>query len=197
MKIALSFSGGKDSCLALYRLQQQGYDVSCLITTIWQEKQETVAHGEKLDQIEKQAERIGIPVHFIKTDFTEYTQDFVRTLQDLKKNNKIDSVAFGDIYLEGHREWGEQVAEKAGVAPIYPLWTDQHEVLDLLREFVASKFQARVIKVDNTKLPESWIGRLIDESFITDISKKDVCPLGESGEYHTTVFGGPIFNDLV
>ncbi|GGB61587.1 ATP pyrophosphatase [Lentibacillus populi] len=197
MKVALSFSGGKDSCLALYRLEQQGYHVVSLITTIWKEKQETVAHGEKLERIKKQAERIGIPVHFIETDFAGYTEDFVRTLKDLKTKYEIDSVAFGDIYLEGHREWGEQVAEKADVAPIYPLWTEKHKVLDLLREFVALKFQARVIKVDNTKLPENWVGRLVDESFIADISGKDVCPLGESGEYHTTVFDGPIFRKQV
>lgn len=197
MKVALSFSGGKDSCLALYRLQQQGYHVVCLLTTVWQGGQETVAHGEKLGRIEKQAESIGIPVHFMETDFKAYTQDFVHQLKDLKTMYGIDSVAFGDIYLEGHREWGEQMAQQADVAPIYPLWTDQNDVLYLLKQFVALEFQARVIKVDREKLPKSWVGRLVDESFIDDISGKDVCPLGESGEYHTAVDGGPIFRSPV
>ncbi|MEN1968673.1 diphthine--ammonia ligase [Lentibacillus sp. N15] len=197
MKVVLSFSGGKDSCYALYRLQQQGYEVACLLTTVWQVEKETVAHGQKLEKIERQAEQIGIPVHFMETDFKQYTDDFIQKLNELQAIYQIDGVAFGDIYLEGHRQWGEQMAIQAGLKPIYPLWTDQHQVLDLLKEFVALNFQARVIKVDPEKLPENWVGRLLDESFINDISKKDVCPMGESGEYHTTVIDGPIFRELV
>lgn len=193
MKIALSFSGGKDSCLAVYRLQKQGYEVSCLITTVWRESNETVAHGEKLEHIEKQAASIGIPVHFIETDFKTYTANFTETLKTLKAQDQMKGIAFGDIYLEGHREWGEQVAKQAGLEAIYPLWTDQQHVQDLLKQFVALGFQARVIKVDPDKLPESWVGRLVDESFINDIRMKNVCPMGESGEYHTAVFDGPIF----
>src|SRR5699024_9715292 len=97
MKIALSFSGGKDSCFALYRLQQQGYQVVCLLTTVEQENQETVAHGEKLDHMEQQAERIGIPVHFIKTDFKHYTDNFVFHLNRMKEKYGIEGIAFGDI----------------------------------------------------------------------------------------------------
>lgn len=192
-QVALSFSGGKDSCLALYKLQQKNVKVSCLITTIWEKSQETVAHDETWEKITALAMSIGIPIHFIETDFETYTEDFVRNLEELKEQFNIDGIAFGDIYLDGHREWGEQVALKAGLEPLYPIWTKQEEVLDLLHEVVDEDFKARVIKVDQTKLPESWVGRVLDETFISDIQQKDVCPMGESGEYHTAVFDGPIF----
>ncbi|UJL47339.1 diphthine--ammonia ligase [Virgibacillus sp. NKC19-16] len=192
-KIALSFSGGKDSCLALYRLQEQNMEVSCLVTTVWKEKQKTVAHDEKLDRIKAQAESFNIPEHFIETDFDTYTHDFVETLKELKRLYNIDAVAFGDIYLEGHREWGEQVAEAAGLKALYPLWSKKEDAPDLLREFVSLDFKAVVIRVDDAKLPKEWVGRKLDEAFIQDIREQDVCPMGESGEYHTTVFDGPIF----
>ncbi|WP_174616026.1 diphthine--ammonia ligase [Virgibacillus ihumii] len=192
-KVALSFSGGKDSCFTLYRLQENGIEVTCLLTTIWQKSGITVAHDEKREQIEKQAERAGIPVYFIKTDFSVYTEDFVSAVENLKVRYGIDGVAFGDIYLEGHREWGEQVASLAGVEAVYPLWTKQENMMQLLHEVIATGFKAKVIKVDSERLPESWTGRLVDSEFADEIARYNVCPMGESGEYHTTVLDGPIF----
>lgn len=192
-QVALSFSGGKDSCLALYKLQQQNSNVSCLITTVWKQSQETVAHDENREKLQAQASSIGIPIHFIETDFKTYTTDFVWNLEVLKNKYQIEAIAFGDIYLDGHREWGEQVAEKAGLESMYPIWTKQEKVLDLLHEVVDVGFKAQVIKVDQTKLPANWVGRVLDESFIREIQQKDVCPMGESGEYHTAVYDGPIF----
>ncbi|MBP1970553.1 uncharacterized protein (TIGR00290 family) [Virgibacillus natechei] len=192
-KVALSFSGGKDSCLALYQLQEQNIDVACLVTTVWKRNQQTVAHDEKRDRIKDQAESFNIPVHFIETDFDTYKTDFVETLKELKRLFAIDGVAFGDIYLKGHREWGEEVAKEAELKAFYPLWSKKADALDLLREFVLLDFKAEVIKVDATKLPQEWVGRRLDEAFIQAIMQQDVCPMGESGEYHTTVFDGPVF----
>lgn len=192
-RVTLSFSGGKDSCLALYQLQQEGIDVVCLVTTVLKQSMETVAHDEKLERIEAQARRLNIPVYFIETDFSTYQVDFIKALKEINEKFHIDGIAFGDIYLQGHRDWGEQVADLAGLKALYPLWTPQENVISLLREFVSLDFTARVIKVDPLKLSKNWVGRLIDHSFITDILKKDVCPMGESGEYHTYVEDGPIF----
>lgn len=192
--VVLSFSGGKDSCLALYELQQQGINVACLITTVLKENQETVAHNEKLERIEAQAHCFNIPVHFIETEFNTYTDDFVHHLQEVKNKYQLDGAAFGDIYLEGHLKWGEQVTEKAGLEAIYPLWTKQENVVALLYRFIELGFKAEIIKVDETKLPENWVGRQVDESFMEDILLKDVCPMGESGEYHTYVYDGPTFD---
>lgn len=192
-QVALSFSGGKDSCFALYKLQQQNIKVSCLVTTIWGKSQETVAHDEKREKITEKAKSIGIPVHFMDSDFDTYSEDFVHNLNVLKNQYSINGIAFGDIYLDGHREWGEQVAEQAGLEPIYPIWTNQENVLNLLQEVVDLGFKAKVIKVDKTKLPADWVGRILDQKFIKDICQKDVCLMGESGEYHTTVYDGPIF----
>jgi uncharacterized protein (TIGR00290 family) len=194
LNVALSFSGGKDSCLALYQLQQQGIDVVCLLTTIWKDSLQTVAHDEALELIEGQAKRLNIPVHFVETDFSTYREDFVNALHNVKENFRIDGIAFGDIYLQGHREWGEAVADSAGLQALYPLWTAQENAAAMLHHFVALGFSAKVIKVDETKLPTCWIGRLLDMELIGAILTKDVCPMGESGEYHTHVYDGPIFN---
>lgn len=192
-KTALSFSGGKDSIFALYHLQQQRVPVITLITTVWKDSQKSVAHDETLERLEQQASRLNIPVEWIETDFDNYTTDFEEKLKELKVVKGIENIAFGDIYLEGHREWGEKLAANTGLKPLYPLWRKQEESAELLYEYVHAGFKSKITKVDATKLPKSWLGREIDESFIKDILTYDVCPLGESGEYHTYVYDGPTF----
>lgn len=191
--IALSFSGGKDSCLALYQLQKKGHKISCLFTTVWKENNKTIAHEDSIREIEAQANRLQIPIHFIYTNMEEYEKDFIKTLRELKKQYQLTAVAFGDWYLEGHIMWGIKQAEHIGLRALYPLRAPESEMLEQLRNFVRLGFKAKVIKVDEEKLPESWVGRIIDESFIEDIQKYDVCPMGEHGEYHTRVIDGPIF----
>lgn len=192
-RVALSFSGGKDSNLALYYLLKEGLNVVSLVTTTYKEKGETVAHDEPLNKIENQADELGIPITFIQTDFDSYRVNFIEKLMQLKEEAQIDTIAFGDIYLEGHREWGEQLAHEAGLHAYYPLWDKQENVGKMLQEFVDLGFKADIIKVDEAKLPSHWIGRELDQSFIDDILKRDVCPMGESGEYHTFVSDGPTF----
>ena len=119
--IALSFSGGKDSMFALHRLLEQGNTVVCLITTVWSKSGETVAHGEKLDRLEDQAARLNIPIEWVVTDFENYTADYKRKLEEIKKVYQIEGIGYGDIYLEGHREWGEKLAESVDLKAYYPL----------------------------------------------------------------------------
>lgn len=197
-KVALSFSGGKDSCLALYHLMKEGLEVVTLFTTVWKESQETMAHGEKLHRIEKQAEQLGIPVTFIETTFTSYKKDFVKKLKALKADLHIDTVAFGDIYLEGHREWGVNVAAEAGLTAYYPLWTERENVVAMLENFVDLGFKAEIIKVAEEKVSPQWVSHLLDDSFIQYVLQiENICPMGESGEYHTFVYDGPIFHQPV
>lgn len=196
-RVALSFSGGKDSCLALYRLLNEQVEVVTLLTTVWKDKQETVAHGEHLDLMAEQARQLNIPITFIETTFTTYQDDFEQTLQAIKQKVAIDTVAFGDIYLEGHREWGENLAHSVGLKAYYPIWSRQEYVGALLNEFVDLGFKARIVKVDETKLPVEWVGRELDHTLVqalTERQSKEVCAMGESGEYHTFVYDGPIFN---
>src|SRR5690625_582026 len=126
-RVALSFSGGKDSCFALHKLQEKNIEIACLFTTIWKKNQKTVAHEEERTRIIAQGKSLNIPVHFIETDFEDYREDFVHNLQELKNRYALDGVAFGDIYLEGHREWGEGIAKDVDLEAVYPLWTRSEE----------------------------------------------------------------------
>ncbi|WP_066383541.1 Dph6-related ATP pyrophosphatase [Neobacillus mesonae] len=196
-RIVVSWSGGKDGCLALHTLIELGYEVVSLVTTAPKELGRTFGHGERTEMITLQGEALSIPVHFIECTFDSYTEQFIQDLKDLKNHYQISGIAFGDLYLDGHREWGEKVADAAGVEAIYPLWTKQEEALESLEKFVHSGYQAIVIRIREDILDESWLGRIIDDSFVRNIQQTTSCPMGESGEYHTYVFDGPLFSKKI
>jgi diphthine-ammonia ligase len=198
MNIAVSWSGGKDGCMALHRLIEQGYSVQFLFTTLPSDiNGRTFGHGEKAESIKLQGEALGIPVEFIQCSFKTYTEDVKTALVKLTNKYGLQAIAFGDLYLQEHRDWGENVSKELALDAIYPLWMQENEALDALRAFVNSGYKATVIRVRDEILPESWLGREVDETFFKDIQKEDACPMGEAGEYHTFVYDGPLFKKSI
>ncbi|MDN4524468.1 diphthine--ammonia ligase [Fictibacillus fluitans] len=189
----LSWSGGKDACMVLDQLTSQGYQVVCLITTVPKEIGRTFGHGERTELIQAQADAIGIPLEWISCSFDSYTEDFISSLQSLKNKYEVDGVAFGDLYLDEHREWGENTAEQAGLLSGFPLWMKKEEAGAALKAFVDSGYKAKVIRISNRKLDENWLGREVDVSFLNEIVETGICPMGEAGEYHSYVYDGPLF----
>ncbi|KZN98151.1 diphthine--ammonia ligase [Bacillus badius] len=192
-RIALSWSGGKDSCMALERLVAAGYEVVLLVTTVPQELNRTFAHGEKIEMIEQQSDSLSIPVHFIRCSLNAYTETFIEDLVQLKSRYGLDGIAFGDIYLEGHRQWGEDVAAAAGLEALYPLWCRPEDSVNLLTAFIELGYKAAVIRIRKDVLDDSWLGKELDQNFLKAIQQQTVCPLGENGEFHTFVWDGPLF----
>ncbi|MDQ0220459.1 diphthine--ammonia ligase [Peribacillus cavernae] len=198
MNIAISWSGGKDGCIALHRLIEQGHSVKCLFTTLPEDIDgRTFGHGEKAESIKLQAKALGIPVEFIGCSFKSYTEDVKKALVALKNIYGLNAAAFGDLYLQEHRDWGEDVCREIGLEAIYPLWMQESEALSALQIFVNSGYQATVIRIREEKLADSWLGREVDEEFFTDIQREAVCPMGEAGEYHTFVYDGPLFKKKI
>jgi uncharacterized protein (TIGR00290 family) len=106
----------------------------------------------------------------------------------------VRSVVFGDIFLQGIREYREENLGKIGLKPVFPLW--KVDTRDLSRTFIEAGFQAVITCVDTQVLPPSCTGRLYDPSFVADLPP-EVDPCGENGEFHSFVFDGPIFSEPV
>ncbi len=187
MKVFASWSGGKESALATYKAILQGYQVSYLLNFISEDGERSRSHGILAKILDLQAKAIGIPMVQVKTSWENYEENFKKVVTELKEKG-ISGGVFGDIDLEEHREWVERVCGELGIKPILPLWGLESE--KLLREFLALGFKAKVVA---TKLDVSLLGRDVDETLIAEIQRFNCHPCGESGEYHTFVFDGPIF----
>ncbi len=185
----VSFSGGKDSCLALWRARQAGLDVRAVINVLEEGGERNRSHGVPVSLLEAQARALGVELVAPMTSWRDYEARFTETLASLKTRG-FQVAVFGDIDLQAHRDWEEKVCARAGIDCYLPLWHDPR--LELAREILRLGFRAIVVCVDSHHLEDSFCGRNYDEQFIADLpAAVDAC--GENGEFHTFVFDGPGF----
>jgi len=191
-KVFVSWSGGKDCCLALYRAVASGLDIRYLLNMVTEDGRRSSSHGITAAVIKKQAEALGIPIVQRPATSDTYEAVFTDTLQGFKQEG-ITAGVFGDIDFNAHREWIERVCANAGITPHLPLWLEDQQ--KLMEEFIAAGFKSVVVAVKAGILGKEFLGRIVDRKFLADISGlgKNITPCGESGEYHTLVVDGPLF----
>ena len=192
-KAFCSWSGGKDSCLALKRAITGGFEITHLVTMFDESGNRSRSHAVSLDLMRAQAESIGIRLVTPSASWQNYEKVFVETLNELKKQGCNYGI-FGDIDLQAHRDWEEKVCAAAEIEAVLPLWNENR--LDLVNEFLNEDFRSVVICVNEKFLDKSFCGRVFDEKFVADLpASVDAC--GENGEFHTFVFDGKIFKNPV
>lgn len=187
-----SWSGGKDSCLACYKAMQQGYDIKLLLNFISRESKRGCFHGLEGRLLKFQADLIGIPLvqNEVSPDMQKYEEEFKAAVTELRGKD-IGSMVFGDIYLLEHESWIERVCKDLNINALEPLWNNSPE--SIIDEFLGAGFKAIIISCKADIMGKEFLGRYIDKSLIEELKKKDICPCGEKGEYHTLVVDGPIF----
>ena len=212
MKTLLSWSGGKDSTLALQALRAGDHDVAGLLTTASAAYQRVSMHGVRTELVREQGRRLGLPV--VTVEMPAYRNhaaaDGAACPIDLPGNNTyetamleaferarrdgVEAIEFGDIFLEDLRDYRERLLARAGLRGVYPLW--QRDTRELMRAFIGGGWRAIVVCTDGERLPSSWSGREIDARFLAELPP-GVDPCGENGEYHSFVYDGPLFSSPV
>ena len=188
----MAWSGGKDSALALHRLQQSSaWQVEALLTTVTEEYDRVSMHGVRRTLLEAQAGSLGLDL--IRVDIPAdcsnelYDERMLAALTECKARG-IEHVAFGDLFLEDVRRYREERLAQVSMQAVFPLWG-----LDtgrLARDFVRQGFKAITTCVDLRVLDPSFAGREFDERFLADLPP-GVDPCGENGEFHSFVYDGP------
>ena len=190
-EIFCSWSGGKDSCLALYLAQQQGVKVSTLFTMMVPEIGRSRSHGIRQDILEEQAQLMDMTWLCRSATWDAYRTQFLNGLASLADQGMIGGV-FGDIDADAHKQWNIDVCAEYGMQAIHPIWQrDRQQLLDL---FLSLGFQARIICVREGVLDPSFVGRELNQDTLRDLRGEDIDFCGENGEYHTLVVDGPLFS---
>ena len=189
-KFCCSWSGGKDSCLALYRAKKAGGRPRHLLTMLTEEGERTRSHGLPRAVIAAQAESIGVELHVAATSWDNYEQSLIGLLRGAKQNG-IEHAVFGDIDIQRHRDWEEKVCAEAGVRPHLPLW--QQDRMALLREWWQLGFEARIVAAKEGVVSPEYLGAVLDERVAKELTEFGVDACGENGEFHTLVTDGPLF----
>ncbi|MDD5173390.1 MAG: diphthine--ammonia ligase [Candidatus Omnitrophica bacterium] len=193
-KIIYSWSGGKDSAMALYELLKgDAYEITSLLTVVTKDYGRISMHGVREELLELQAKALGLgleKIYIAKNSANEEYETRMRETLIRHKSLGVETVAFGDIFLEDLKKYREGRLKEVGLEAIFPIWKrDSRKLAD---RFIDLGFKAIITCVDSNVLGEKFSGRLFDRQFLSDLPA-GADPCGENGEFHSFVFDGPIF----
>lgn len=192
-KAFLSWSGGKDSAIALSAARQAGLDVRLLVTTVSAATDRVSMHGVRRALVEAQAAALGLPLRIVdlpeRPGMQAYEEKMRQAHRELAAEGFTQAV-FGDIFLEDLKAYREELLLEDGLGCAFPLW--QKSTGDLLRQFLAEGYKAVVVCTNASVLNKDFCGRELDAAFLAGLPP-GVDPCGENGEYHSFVYDGPGF----
>jgi uncharacterized protein (TIGR00290 family) len=194
---ALSWSGGKDSALALWTLRREQLEPEALITTVTESYERISMHGVRRELLACQAEVLGLPLVEVVIPPTCINEVYEARMAEAfaaAPLSRVEAVAFGDLFLEDVRAYREERLAGAGKGGLFPLWG--RDTTALAREFLDAGFEATLVCVDPRVLDASFAGSRYDERLLTELPP-GVDPCGENGEFHTFVHAGPIFAEPI
>jgi uncharacterized protein (TIGR00290 family) len=186
-KAAVSWSGGKDSYLALHRTTD-AFDVKALVTMFTEDGARSRSHGLRPEVLARQASLLNLPLVSGRGSWKTYEEEFKRLLRGLAVDG-FSHIIFGDIFLDEHRMWVERVCAECGLQAIEPLWGESTTAL--LREFLATDARAQIVATKAALLDHKWLGQSLSEEILSTFESLGVDACGERGEYHTLVFRSP------
>jgi len=190
MKFVASYSGGKESALAVHCAIEQGHEPIALITTYSADAGRSHFHGLTEDVLESLSQSLNIPLWLVKTSGDEYARDFETALLRAKEQGATACV-FDDIDIEGHLKWCSERCENVGIEALFPLLGRSRK--DVVYEVIDCGFAANITIVNTKYLGDDVLGKTLTREIAEHIAAQgaDIC--GENGEYHTFVSAGPIF----
>lgn len=198
MKRALvSWSGGKDCAWALERLQGSDVEIAALLTTINERFNRVAMHGVRRELVEEQARSIGVPLWIAPLPWPCSNERYEEVMAGMCRravDTGIDSVVFGDLFLEDVRAYRERMLAGTGLEPLFPLW--KAPTAALAREMLARGLRARIACIDRRVLDRSFAGREYDADFLADLPPV-ADPCGENGEFHSFVYDSPMFHHAI
>jgi len=190
----VSWSGGKDSALALHvLLRDPTVDIRGLLTTITDGYDRVSMHGVRMALVTAQAEALGLPLWTVRIPPAATNDQYEQATRDeLDRLHAagITCVAFGDLHLADVRAYRERVVGEAGLRPLFPLWGKPTG--KLAADFIRAGFKAVLVCVDPRQIDVSHCGSEFDAALLNALpSAADPC--GERGEFHTFVYDAPMF----
>lgn len=194
MNFLTSWSGGKDSCYAMMQAVKLGLKPKVLLNMMNENGKISRSHGLPLSILNQQAQKMQLPIVTIPATWEDYEAKFIAVLQTLKVNYDLEAAVFGDIDLQPHRDWEEKVCQAANLKAILPLW--QQDRIALVNEMLENGIETMIVSC-NTKMGESYLGRILTKELALELEQKEIDPCGENGEFHTMVIYCSLFLERI
>ncbi len=200
MKLAILFSGGKDSTLALHKAAEKE-TVSCLISIVSKNKASFMFHTPNIDITGLQAEALELPLIQRLTEGRpeEELNDLKKAVGEAAENFGVEGVITGAIESVYQAERIQRICHEKGLWCFNPLWKRNQQ--DLLEEILERNFEVVISGVFAYPLNGSWLGKTLDKELVERLlrlaQEYGISPSGEGGEIETTVLDAPLFRKRI
>ena len=196
MDVAVLFSGGKDSTMAVYAALDAKEDVKYLLSMKSRNDESYMFHVPNIHITDLLAEALDIPIMSVETDgIKEEELEDLRTAFENLKDLGVEAIYTGALYSVYQKSRIEKLGSEVGLEIISPYW--HVDELEYMRKIVSLGFKIMICGVAAWGLDESWLGRIIDEETIDELvrlnEKYHVDIAFEGGEAETLAIDGPIF----
>jgi len=191
MRLICSWSGGKDSCYALMLAIENGHNLQVILNMMNENKKVSRSHGIALEILQEHAKLLRVPLYRVPTTWANYEENYINALHHLKTELNVESVVFGDIDIQSHKDWEEKVCSTTNLKALLPLWQQNRK--KLVYDMIDSGIKAIIVSCNN-QLGEAFLGREITKKLVDELENIGVDACGENGEYHTLVIDCPLFS---
>ncbi len=196
MNVAVLFSGGKDSTMAVYAALDAKEDVRYLLSMKSRNDESYMFHVPNIHITDLLAEALDIPIMSVETDgIKEEELEDLRTAFENLKDLGVEAIYTGALYSVYQKSRIEKLGSEVGLEIISPYW--HVDELEYMRKIVSLGFKIMICGVAAWGLDESWLGRIIDDKTIDELvrlnEKYHVDIAFEGGEAETLAIDGPIF----
>lgn len=189
-KFIVSYSGGKDSTLALYHAMQVGKAIG-LIVMLEEQGLRSRSHAMSMEIIQAQANALGLPIITASSSWNDYETEFLKLLAHAKQQG-AEVLVTGDLDMPEHGCWHDRITQQAGLKLCMPLWQRPHR--EVIEEFIQLGFKTMIVTVNlNLGMKVDDLGKILTLDYIQELENRGIDPCGEGGEFHSTVIDGPLF----
>ena len=198
MKVAVLFSGGKDSVYSSYLVKQQGHELVCLISVVSENQESYMFHTPNIEKTKKQAQVMDLPLVLQETkgEKEKELEDLRKVIGKVKEEYGIGGIVTGAIQSVYQASRIQKICDELELKCINPLW--QKDELEYLHELIENDFKVMIVGVFAYPLDQKWLGKIIDESFIKEVQelneKYKIHVAGEGGEFESFVLNCPLFS---
>jgi diphthine-ammonia ligase len=200
MKLAVLFSGGKDSTLALHKVAEKER-VVCLITLVSESKESYMFHTPNVDLTSLQAEALGLPLIKKVTEGKpeKELKDLEEAIGQAVKDFKIEGVVTGAVESVYQSKRVQNICDRLRLSHLSPLWKKNQKAM--LEELIKEDFKVIISGVFAYPLDATWLGKELNIEVMDRLlqlrEEFGLSPSGEGGEIETTVLDAPMFRSRV
>ena len=195
MDVAILYSGGKDSTLAIEYALEKNWNIKYLISVKPNRTDCYLFHFATVEYTRKIAEFLGIKQ--IYTTCTEADPEKeAEIIRKIVEQNPVESVILGGIGLQETQIKSIREALFSLGVDVFASHTGQDH-LEIMKDMIRRGYEIRLSEIAAEGLGETWLGEQLTEKNLNDLvklSKKYGFHIGgEGGPYNTFVCDGPIF----